>query len=170
MPGNPHNFGQVVNISASAIGSAGQRQFRLIMHSSVGSVIMWLEKEQLYQLAIAVQRLLSSTQLDELQETSESKGDIGADSDQVHIEFKVGRLALGHDQGVKRFVLAAHDIESDEDSQPKARCVMTRTQAGDLSEEALAVCAAGRPKCPLCGAPMGPDAHVCPRSNGHNLE
>ena len=26
---------------------------------------------------------------------------------------------------------------------------------------------AGRPACPICGRPMDPDGHVCPRSNGH---
>jgi hypothetical protein len=25
----------------------------------------------------------------------------------------------------------------------------------------------GRPPCPICGQPMDPDGHVCPRSNGH---
>ncbi len=27
--------------------------------------------------------------------------------------------------------------------------------------------AAGRPPCPICGQPMDPDGHICPRSNGH---
>jgi hypothetical protein len=26
---------------------------------------------------------------------------------------------------------------------------------------------AGRPACPLCGNPMDPEGHSCPRTNGH---
>ncbi|MBV9291748.1 MAG: DUF3090 family protein, partial [Frankiales bacterium] len=32
---------------------------------------------------------------------------------------------------------------------------------------ALRVVAAGRPPCPLCGNPLDPQGHVCPRQNGH---
>ncbi|HAI99827.1 MAG TPA: DUF3090 domain-containing protein, partial [Dehalococcoidia bacterium] len=30
-------------------------------------------------------------------------------------------------------------------------------------------CAAGRPRCFLCGLPINPDGHVCPRANGHTV-
>ena len=39
-----------------------------------------------------------------------------------------------------------------------------------FAEEALRVCAAGRPLCPLCGGPMDPNGHPCPRTNGHAVE
>jgi hypothetical protein len=29
------------------------------------------------------------------------------------------------------------------------------------------VAAAGRPRCELCGNPIGPEGHVCPALNGH---
>ena len=44
---------------------------------------------------------------------------------------------------------------------PQARGYELRRQIAD-------VVAAGRPPCPLCGAPMDPAGHVCPRSNGHH--
>ncbi len=31
------------------------------------------------------------------------------------------------------------------------------------------IVAAGRPPCPLCGLPLDPEGHVCPRQNGHRL-
>jgi uncharacterized repeat protein (TIGR03847 family) len=34
---------------------------------------------------------------------------------------------------------------------------------------ALRVLAAGRPPCPLCGQPLDPQGHLCPRRNGHLL-
>jgi uncharacterized repeat protein (TIGR03847 family) len=36
-------------------------------------------------------------------------------------------------------------------------------------ERALRVVSAGRPPCPLCGAPLDPRGHICPRRNGHYL-
>jgi uncharacterized repeat protein (TIGR03847 family) len=32
---------------------------------------------------------------------------------------------------------------------------------------ALAVVGAGRPPCPLCGQPLDPEGHICPRQNGY---
>jgi hypothetical protein len=32
---------------------------------------------------------------------------------------------------------------------------------------AARIVAAGRPPCPLCGAPLDPQGHICPRRNGH---
>ena len=29
------------------------------------------------------------------------------------------------------------------------------------------VVAAGRPPCPLCGLPLNPEGHICPRQNGY---
>jgi hypothetical protein len=31
----------------------------------------------------------------------------------------------------------------------------------------LRICASGRPPCFLCGLPINPEGHVCPRANGH---
>ncbi|MCI0784949.1 MAG: DUF3090 family protein, partial [Chloroflexi bacterium] len=42
-------------------------------------------------------------------------------------------------------------------------------QAETIAEEALRICSAGRPLCFLCGQPINPDGHACPRSNGHTV-
>jgi uncharacterized repeat protein (TIGR03847 family) len=36
-----------------------------------------------------------------------------------------------------------------------------------LSRAAQEVVSQGRPICPLCGQPIDPEGHFCPRSNGH---
>ena len=33
-----------------------------------------------------------------------------------------------------------------------------------------AVVAAGRPPCPLCGFPLDPEGHICPRLNGYHRQ
>ena len=47
------------------------------------------------------------------------------------------------------------------------RVRITAGAARAFAQRALAVVAAGRPPCPLCGLPLDADGHVCPRQNGH---
>jgi uncharacterized repeat protein (TIGR03847 family) len=44
---------------------------------------------------------------------------------------------------------------------------MTAATARIFVERATRVVAAGRLPCPLCGAPLDPNGHICPRRNGH---
>ena len=50
------DLGSVTVLGADAIGQQDQRQFRLFAQSVRGSVLMWLEKEQLDGLSIALDR------------------------------------------------------------------------------------------------------------------
>ena len=59
-------------------------------------------------------------------------------------------------------------ILSDSDEGPDAlRVPITPMAARAFIARARRVVAAGRPPCPLCGLPLDPDGHVCPRQNGH---
>ena len=49
----------------------------------------------------------------------------------------------------------------------RARFWATREQMLSFARHGAAVCAAGRPRCPLCGNPIDPEGHVCPALNGH---
>ena len=68
------------------------------------------------------------------------------------------------------FAFLNHAIESDE--QESARLIFEATigQVSKFSDEALAVCAAGRPLCPLCHQAIDAEEHFCVRSNGHPPE
>ncbi len=48
-----------------------------------------------------------------------------------------------------------------------ARLSVTREQAAVFALEATRLVEAGRPPCPLCGSPLDPSGHQCPRANGH---
>lgn len=48
-----------------------------------------------------------------------------------------------------------------------ARFAMTREQAAALVHLGEALVRAGRPPCPLCGYPLDPAGHSCPKTNGH---
>ncbi len=49
----------------------------------------------------------------------------------------------------------------------KVRFWATREQMLSLARHGAAVCAAGRPRCQLCGNPIDPEGHQCPALNGH---
>ena len=62
----------------------------------------------------------------------------------------------------------ASDLDdADEPEAGKVRFWATREQMLSLARHGAAVCAAGRPRCQLCGLPLDPGGHVCPALNGH---
>lgn len=83
------------------------------------------------------------------------------------VEFKVGQLALGYDEAQKLYLLLAHEVESDPEGPARFSCQASRPQLRLLGESIAPLLAAGRPRCPMCEAPLGGGQHVCPRANGH---
>lgn len=55
----------------------------------------------------------------------------------------------------------------DQGEENRVRFWATREQMLSLARHATAVCAAGRPRCPLCGTAIDPEGHTCPALNGH---
>ena len=53
-------FTKVTGLRAEALGEPGQRTFRILVDSDSSSATMWLEKEQLFQLALAIGHLQAS--------------------------------------------------------------------------------------------------------------
>jgi uncharacterized repeat protein (TIGR03847 family) len=66
-------------------------------------------------------------------------------------------------------LLAAFEgVDEDADDGPDTlRVRMTTEAARGFVQRALEVVAAGRLPCPLCGQPLDPQGHICPRRNGH---
>ena len=161
-----YKFGALSRVEAEAIGVPGQRTFRLVLESGAASATLWLEKEQLSQLALHLQEIISS--LSSGSEASHREAPEPQWSEGItNLDFKIGKLALGHDSHSNCFLLLAHDIEEPEESVANLSFWLTLSQGEELAKEALKVCAAGRPRCYLCGQPINPEGHMCPRSNGH---
>jgi len=57
--------------------------------------------------------------------------------------------------------------DDDEDGPDTLRVRLTPVEARGFVNRALSVVAAGRLPCPLCGQPLDPQGHICPRRNGH---
>jgi uncharacterized repeat protein (TIGR03847 family) len=102
----------------------------------------------------------------------------------IEEEFRAGTLALAWDDESDTVLVEAQSMEaqsmeeqSTEEQQPAAegteftgdllRVRLHPGAARAFAKRALRVVAAGRPPCPLCGNPLDPQGHVCPRQNGH---
>ena len=65
-------------------------------------------------------------------------------------------------------LLAAFEAADDDAEGPDTlRVRLTAEVARGFVNRALEVVAAGRLPCPLCGQPLDPQGHICPRRNGH---
>lgn len=173
-------FGPASRLQAQAIGEPGHRTFRLLVEGDDGrAAALWVEKEQLQALGLAVEQLLAEFQ-GKVAGRPPQQPPIETFPPNPTVDLKVGRLALGQDESElesgPRYVLLVYDLESsvgeeEEPSQPATFAARaTREQLRALGKNIADVVAAGRPRCPLCGDLMDtPDKHRgCVRTNGHH--
>jgi uncharacterized repeat protein (TIGR03847 family) len=172
MAGEIVDFNPVSRITVGAVGEPGQRVFLLQASQGISHITLKIEKEQATVLASSVIELLEG--LDEEYPRTFSKVDEPLSSDLIlqyplDPAFVVGQIGLGYDQEQDMVVLVAQEIQFEDDTgEPAvARFWASRPQMKTFSEHTLEVVQQGRPTCPLCDAPMDPNGHFCPRSNGH---
>src|SRR5438445_9950045 len=61
----------------------------------------------------------------------------------------------------------ANELLEDEPEGYLARLYATPGQIRAMATGGRAAVEAGRPPCPLCGNPLDPEGHICPKLNGH---
>jgi uncharacterized repeat protein (TIGR03847 family) len=182
------DFGPVDLVQADAVGVPGSRRFRLRARAGADFALIWVEREQIQALALALEQLLAQVQLQ--RQERPVAADAGAILDDFpptpRFEFTAGQMGLGYDEDGDLAVLELKDIQAnledddDEEARPEpappddSPDVLTltlrfrRAQAAALKEQCETTLKAGRPRCHLCGAPMAPDgSHFCIRANGH---
>jgi uncharacterized repeat protein (TIGR03847 family) len=91
--------------------------------------------------------------------------DEGADADDAD-EDEMEAAEGAADEGIELRSLAA-DMD---DPRDVVRVELEPQAALSFASGALEVVRAGRPPCPLCGAPLDPTGHFCVRRNGHANE
>jgi len=57
--------------------------------------------------------------------------------------------------------------DDDPEGPDLLRVNLSASTVESFAHHAEAVVAAGRPLCPMCGQPLDPQGHLCPRRNGH---
>jgi uncharacterized repeat protein (TIGR03847 family) len=167
---------------AGTVGQPGDRTFFLQASGNGQTVSVALEKMQVSALAERLDELLDEVRRRQgsdsiVPATSPSQlEDVAPLEVPVEEEFRVGTLALAWDDADALVIIEAQsdsgDGEEREEEDPEIaadvlRVRLTPAVARAFAKRALRVVAAGRPPCPLCGNPLDPDGHICPRQNGH---
>lgn len=182
MAGQLYEFEDPERFVAGTVGEPGERTFYLQATSGPRVVSVALEKVQVAALAEKLDELL-----DEVRRRHGSDSvvpaaaapeleDVAPLGTPIEEEFRVGTLALAWDDETSSVLIEAQSQTGDEDAEPATGTEFTgdmlrvRLQpdvARAFAKRALRVVAAGRPPCPLCGNPLDPRGHICPRQNGH---
>ncbi len=104
-------------------------------------------------------------------ETDEDEDEESDDEDEEDEEGEV--IDLSAVEGIAgssagELLAAFEGIDDDELEGPDTLQVrLTLEVARAFVNRALEVVSAGRLPCPLCGQPLDPQGHICPRRNGH---
>jgi len=169
MTDNPKDFGPVLRLDADAEGLPGHRTFRLLVVGREGTASLWLEKEELRALGVAIDQLLSRVsgrpEWKFYGKAPDPYGPAPGFPAPAQVDFKVSQLSLGYETETDMFVLLAHDSDADPEGPASFTCLATAAQVRSLSRRIESVISAGRPTCPLCGDPIDADRHICIRSN-----
>jgi uncharacterized repeat protein (TIGR03847 family) len=191
MPRRRYIFDPPDRFVAGAIGEPGDRAFFLQAREGRRVVSVALEKVQVAVLAERLGALLEELGRRGVPEVEaaepvpeadliEAADESGGLDEPLNEAFRAGSLTLGWDGGAGRVLVEARaqdedgeaidpdeDDDEDEEGPDLLRVRMTAAAARGFVARAARVVAAGRPPCPLCGAPLDPLGHICPRRNGH---
>jgi uncharacterized repeat protein (TIGR03847 family) len=156
--------------TVGAVGTPGQRTFYLQARQDEQLVTLKVEKGQVAAIAAFLTEILADLPAPE----SPSAPARNALVEPTLAEWAVGGVQLSYDPGSDRIVLLVEELvigEGDEDDvEPDpavARIGISRATAASIVRTGSELVSAGRATCELCGRPMDPEGHACPRTNGH---
>ena len=193
-----HSFEPPERFVAGTVGEPGDRTFFLQARGGGRVISVALEKVQVSLLAEKLEELLLEANKRFGVNLPEAPMVHGPDNEPldtpVDEEFRVGTLGLAFDVDSGTVVIEAieageaevelelgpdapEDIADDDDDEDDdepdddldrlgVRLSPEATRA--FIDRARRVVAAGRPPCPLCGQPLDPAGHLCPRHNGYH--
>jgi len=160
--------------TVGVIGEVGNRLFLFYVRQGLNETTVKVEKQQIAVLASYLGRIVK-----ELGRPGHLPDDLSFDGTEDP-EWVVGTIGVSYDEELDRVVVVLEEIHDDEDEDEDEdeedeegenthvlRIALTREQAAAFAIHATRLVEAGRPPCPLCGLPLDPSGHDCPRTNGH---
>jgi len=182
MPRQVFFFDRPRRFVAGTVGTPGERTFYLQATSADDNrvVSVALEKQQVAVLADRLEQLLDEV----VHRTGTALPATGFDTEAleqpIDEEFRVSAMGLAWDGDSGLVIIEAQapaedatvaeqTLLEDVDEGPDAlRVLLEPGRARAFVDRARKVISAGRPPCPLCGLPLDPTGHVCPRHNGYH--
>ena len=155
------DLGDLDRFTVGTEGPVGRRVF--LVQCRAGGTLLTLkaEKQQVSVLAEYLGRVLK-----DLEQPEDLPEDLELE-EPTEPHWVIGTLGVTFDESLDRIVLVAEELVAEEEDGDMARFLVTRAQAAAFAIRATSLVEAGRPPCPLCGLPLDPSGHRCPRTNGH---
>jgi uncharacterized repeat protein (TIGR03847 family) len=150
-------FNEPDKIMVGVRGDVGNRLFLFQVREGRRLAIIKCEKIQLAALAEWISQVVG-----ELGRPGHLPDDFTLEAE-YESDFVAGDIAVSLDEEAQAIDVTLESIE--EDSTLSVR--LTREWAAGLAIAIVRLVEAGRPLCPLCGGPLDPKGHDCPRTNGH---
>lgn len=138
-------------------GDVGNRLFLLQVREGRRLTIAKCEKVQLSALAEWIGSVIN-----ELGRPAHLPDDLTLEPE-FEPDLVVGEIAVALDTEAKSIELTIEARETED----TLHISLTKEWAGALAIAITRLVEAGRPPCPLCGLPLDPRGHDCPRTNGH---
>ncbi len=138
-------------------GEVGSRLFLLQARQERRLIVIKVEKTQLAALA----QWLSGVAL-ELGRPAHLPEDLSLESE-YEPDLVAGEISVALDETARRIEVTIESL----DEEDLVELHLSAEWAGALAIAITRLVEAGRPPCPLCGGPLDPSGHDCPRTNGH---
>lgn len=172
-----YEFRDVAHFTAGALGQPGDRTFFLQTGDGERMISVKLEKQQVAALATFLRSVM-----DDLPEPSGVQSSPTPLIEPVLAEWVVGQIAVGVDEVESKVVLVVEELESTavdgDESEDEIDALLADVSIGASLRIHLSVDQASsfivtadllmqksRPPCRLCGQPLDPAGHACPRLN-----
>lgn len=172
-----YEFDGLTHFTAGAIGSPGQRTFYLQLGDDRGHVSVKLEKQQVRALAEFLRSVL-----DDLPDPPGPDPEPLDLKEPTDAEWVVGQIAVGIDEADGHVLLVVDELVPDEDDDDddelddvelldtdpagaRIKANISSALASQFVVTADDLMSRGRPPCRLCGQPLDPTGHACPRLN-----
>ena len=152
-----YEFDTPDKIMVGVRGEVGNRLFLLQVRQERRLLIIKCEKQQLAALATWISDVVG-----ELGRPGHLPDDLTLEPE-YQPDFAAGDITVAIETEAQEIVVV---IES-ADEADRLSLSLTKEWAGALAIAITRLVEAGRPPCPLCGLPLDPKGHDCPRTNGH---
>jgi uncharacterized repeat protein (TIGR03847 family) len=156
-----YDLAQPDRFTVGTVGPVGQRLFLLQCRQGDLLLTLKIEKQQVSVLADYLAQIVRDQQRP------------GHLPDELPLEeptepaWAVGTVGVTFDEGEDRVIIVIEEAVPEDETGAIARLSVSREQAAAFAITATKLVESGRPPCPLCGSPLDPSGHECPRTNGH---
>ncbi len=148
-------------LCVGTVGPVGARLFLIQCRQAETLLTLKVEKQQVAAMGELLARVVKD---------QPRPGHLPEDQtleEPVEAAWAIGTVGVSYDEAEDRVVLVIEELVPEGEVGAIARVSITREQAAAFTIQATRLVESGRPPCPLCGSPLDPSGHECPRTNGH---